>query len=133
MVNWKQGADSPQNNFDGIDTFDLVVHHLFGFLDNAVCLQGVTRKELFDCLHSFRLLLLCVFVMLVQYAGDESEALEWPASVWWCVICKILLIQDEQECYAELCTESGLTSTVQSDTLPMRHKTSYAHHSWLSR
>lgn len=58
------GTASQLNNFDSIDMFDLFVYHLFylcGILegdpsiDNAVGLQDVTRKELLDCLYSFRL------------------------------------------------------------------------------
>ena len=65
--------------------------------------------------------MMCVFVMLLNYAGDEREAFEWPASVWWCVSCKFPSIQDEQECHAEFCMESGLMSAVRSDAL--RHTT----------
>lgn len=59
MVNITQGTDSQLNNFDGVDMFHLVVHHLFDLLgtltreirgssylvDSAVGLQDVTRKS----------------------------------------------------------------------------------------
>ena len=39
-MNWKQGTDCQLNNFDGIDTFHLVVHHLFDWLGTAKGDQG---------------------------------------------------------------------------------------------
>jgi len=66
---------------------------------------------------------MCVCVMLLNYAQHGLEAFEWSASVWWYMSYKIPLIQDEQGCYAGLCTASGITSTARSDTLPMRHIT----------
>jgi len=58
VVNWKQGTDSQLNNFDGIDTFHSVVHHLFDLLgtvrgtrgssylvDNAVGFAGCDYKR----------------------------------------------------------------------------------------